>query len=309
MSKDLRINPRGRTRIDPRGRTIKGPAMTLWILCPLIAFGLAGCGWYKPDEGVPSYLYVDSMILEPSPETQGTLSSNIKDVWVFIDGDLQGAFPLPARIPLLKEGPVNLQLSAGVFLNGISATRAIYPFYNRWDTLRTLARGLTDTLRPRLTYRNTVRYLWLENFDNLGFGMRARLGSDTVLLRDSNSDSVMEGTSCLRMAVDQRAPYLIAESIDQIALTPGKPCFLEINYRNNIPLQVGLQSQVGSDISDPLWIVELAPSTGWNKQYINFTPYLGMVGGARYRLMLRPFLASSTQGTGVVRVDNLKWLQ
>lgn len=300
MPRDIRNFPRG---------PIQGIRTALWILSLLMAGGLAGCGMYKPDEGVPSYLYIDSVVLVPSPETQGTLSSNIKDVWVFIDGDLQGAFPLPARIPLLREGPVNLQLSAGVFLNGISATRAIYPFYNRWDSVRSLTRGLTDTLRPRITYRNTVRYLWMENFDNLGFGMRAKVGSDTVLLRESVADSVMEGTSCLRMAVDQRAPYLVAESIDQITLTPGKPCFLEINYRNNIPLQVGLQSQVGSDISDPLWIVELAPSTVWNKQYINFTPYLGMVGGARYRLMLRPFLTNSTQGNGVVRVDNLKWLQ
>ncbi len=279
------------------------------ILCLMMAWGLVGCGWYKPDEGVPSYLFIDSMVLVPSPETQGTLSANIRDVWVFIDGDLQGAFPLPARIPLLKEGPVNLQVSAGVFLNGISATRAIYPFFNRWDSVFSLTKGQTDTLRPRITYRNTVRYLWLENFDNLGFGMRARVGSDTLLFRESDTDSVLEGISCLRMAVDQRAPYLVAESIDQITLTPGKPCFLEINYRNNIPLQVGLQSQVGSDISDPLWIVELAPSTEWNKQYINFTPYLGMAVGARYRLMLRPLLVSSAQGTGVVRVDNLKWLQ
>ena len=273
MSSDLRN--------FPWCRIVQGINTLLWIPCLWMAFWLAGCGWYKPDEGIPSYLYIDSMILVSSPETQGTLSANIKDVWVFIDGDLQGAFPLPARIPLLKEGPVNLQFSAGVFLNGISATRAIYPFYNRWDTLRSLTRGLTDTLRPQLTYRNTVRYLWLENFDNLGFGMRARLGSDTVLMRESVLDSVMEGSSCLRMVVDQRAPYLVAESIDQVTLTPGKPCFLEINYRNNIPLQIGLQSQVGSDISDPLWIVELAPSTGWNKQYINFTPYLGMVGRAR----------------------------
>lgn len=276
--------------------------MGLWLI-------LEGCGWYTPDEGIPAYLFVDSMVLMPSPDAQGTLSANVKDVWVFIDGDLQGSFPLPARIPLLKEGPQNLQLSAGIYLNGISATRAIYPFYNRWDTVRVLFRGRTDTLRPRITYRNTVRYLWMENFDNLGFGMRARVGSDTVLLRESVTDSVMEGSSCLRLVVDQRAPYLIAESIDQITLSPGKPCFLEINYRNNIPLQVGLQSQLGSDISDPLWIVELAPSSAWNKQYINFTPYLGMVNGARYRLMLRPLLTNSTQGSGVVRVDNLKWMQ
>jgi hypothetical protein len=202
-----------------------------------------------------------------------------------------------------------LQFNAGILLNGISATRAAYPFFVPWDTVVDLYRGRTDTLRPRTSYRNTVRYVWLEDFDNLGFGLRARSGSDTVLLRENRTDSVFEGLSSLYMAVDQRAPYLVAESIDQFGLTAGKPCFLELNYRNNVPLQVGLQSQLGSDISDPLWIVELAPAALWSKQYINFSPYLGVVNGARYRVLLRPLHSSGSTVTSRVWVDNLKLLQ
>ena len=154
-----------------------------------------------------------------------------------------------------------------------------------------------------------MRYVWLGDFDNLGFGLRARSGSDTVLLRESRADSVFEGLSSLYMAVDQRAPYLVAESIDQFGLTAGKPCFLELNYRNNVPLQVGLQSQLGSDISDPLWIVELAPTALWSKQYINFSPYLGVVNGARHLVMLRPLYASGSTVVGRGWVDHLQLFQ
>lgn len=278
----------------------------LWGLAWLLLYG---CGWYTKDRGVPAYLYVDSVQIISTPQTQGTLSARIKDVWLYIDGDLQGAYPLPATIPLLREGTVRLQFNAGILLNGISATRAAYPFLVPWDTVVDLYRGRTDTLRPRTSYRSSVRYVWLEDFDNLGFGLRARSGSDTVLLRESRTDSIFEGLSSLYMAVDQRAPYLVAESIDQFGLTAGKPCFLELNYRNNVPLQVGLQSQLGSDISDPLWIVELAPSTAWSKQYINFSPYLGVVNGARYRVLFRPLFQSGASGTGRVWLDNLKLLQ
>jgi hypothetical protein len=278
----------------------------LWALSLCL---LQSCGWYAKDQGVPAYLHVDTVQVVGTPQTQGTLSARVKDVWLYIDGDLQGAYPLPATIPLLREGTVRLQFNAGILLNGISATRAAYPFFVPWDTVVDLYRGRTDTLRPRTSYRNTVRYVWLEDFDNLGFGLRARSGSDTVLLRENRTDSVFEGLSSLYMAVDQRAPYLVAESIDQFGLTAGKPCFLELNYRNNVPLQVGLQSQLGSDISDPLWIVELAPAALWSKQYINFSPYLGVVNGARYRVLLRPLHPSGSTVTSRVWVDNLKLLQ
>ena len=278
----------------------------LWALSLCL---LQSCGWYAKDQGVPAYLHVDTVQVVGTPQTQGTLSARVKDVWLYIDGDLQGAYPLPATIPLLREGTVRLQFNAGILLNGISATRAAYPFFVPWDTVVDLYRGRTDTLRPRTSYRNTVRYVWLEDFDNLGFGLRARSGSDTVLLRENRTDSVFEGLSSLYMAVDQRAPYLVAESIDQFGLTAGKPCFLELNYRNNVPLQVGLQSQLGSDISDPLWIVELAPTALWSKQYINFSPYLGVVNGARYRVLLRPLHPSGSTVTSRVWVDNLKLLQ
>jgi hypothetical protein len=278
----------------------------LWALSLCL---LQSCGWYAKDQGVPAYLHVDTVQVVGTPQTQGTLSARVKDVWLYIDGDLQGAYPLPATIPLLRDGTVRLQFNAGILLNGISATRAAYPFFVPWDTVVDLYRGRTDTLRPRTSYRNTVRYVWLEDFDNLGFGLRARSGSDTVLLRESRTDSVFEGLSSLYMAVDQRAPYLVAESIDQFGLTAGKPCFLELNYRNNVPLQVGLQSQLGSDISDPLWIVELAPAALWSKQYINFSPYLGVVNGARYRVLLRPLHPSGSTVTSRVWVDNLKLLQ
>ena len=278
----------------------------LWALSLCL---LQSCGWYAKDQGVPAYLHVDTVQVVGTPQTQGTLSARVKDVWLYIAGDLQGAYPLPATIPLLRDGTVRLQFNAGILLNGISATRAAYPFFVPWDTVVDLYRGRTDTLRPRTSYRNTVRYVWLEDFDNLGFGLRARSGSDTVLLRESRTDSVFEGLSSLYMAVDQRAPYLVAESIDQFGLTAGKPCFLELNYRNNVPLQVGLQSQLGSDISDPLWIVELAPAALWSKQYINFSPYLGVVNGARYRVLLRPLHPSGSTVTSRVWVDNLKLLQ
>jgi len=278
----------------------------LWALSLCL---LQSCGWYAKDQGVPAYLHVDTVQVVGTPQTQGTLSARVKDVWLYIDGDLQGAYPLPATIPLLRDGTVRLQFNAGILLNGISATRAAYPFFVPWDTVVDLYRGRTDTLRPRTSYRNTVRYVWLEDFDNLGFGLRARSGSDTVLLRESRTDSVFEGLSSLYMSVDQRAPYLVAESIDQFGLTAGKPCFLELNYRNNVPLQVGLQSQLGSDISDPLWIVELAPTALWSKQYINFSPYLGVVNGARYRVLLRPLHPSGSTFASRVWVDNLKLLQ
>ncbi|MFM7587341.1 MAG: hypothetical protein ACKO6M_10010 [Bacteroidota bacterium] len=115
---------------------------------------LMGCSLYTADRGIPSYIYIPGFNLTTTYAEHGSGSSNIKDVWVFIDGDLQGVYPLPAHFPILREGPIDLQLSAGVVLNGISATRSIYPFYTQANASAELNAG--QTVRDRHATKRIV---------------------------------------------------------------------------------------------------------------------------------------------------------
>lgn len=77
---------------------------------------------------MPSYLYIEKIGLNTQYE-QGTASHKITDAWVYVDETLIGAFELPATIPILTEGLKKITIRPGIKLNGISNTRAIYPYF------------------------------------------------------------------------------------------------------------------------------------------------------------------------------------
>src|ERR1051325_6642847 len=93
-------------------------------------FAVAACNIINPAETVPSYLKVDSIALHADPNTEGSSTSKFTDVWVTVDGLVQGAYEMPAKFPLLFSGKHRIQLRAGVLLNGISGTRAPYAVLN-----------------------------------------------------------------------------------------------------------------------------------------------------------------------------------
>lgn len=279
----------------------------LLCLMPL----LAGCSlFYEEDKGVPAYIHIPAIELVTNPAQEGTSSQNIRDVWVFVDGNVQGVYPLPTTFPILRDGPITFKLNAGIAVNGISATRAIYPFYRQYDTTMVLVRGRTDTIRPVTTYNSQITFGYMEDFESQGFSLRTTNQSDTTFLpRETLAPGeAYEGVGAMGFAVDGRASNFMCETIQAFNFPGGggRAIFLELNYRNNIPFDVGLQiiEADGQFIDQPL--VTLAPSAGiWRKQYVNFTPFVQGRTGVTYRVI---FNASHGGGAeaGRVFVDNLK---
>lgn len=281
----------------------------LYCLLPI----LAGCSlFYQKDKGEPSYIHIPAIDLVTNPAQEGTNSHNIRDVWVFIDGNVQGVYPLPTTFPVLREGTVTLRMNAGIAVNGISATRSIYPFYRQIDTTITLVKGRTDTLRPVVSYNSQITFGYMEDFESQGFSLRTTGRSDTSFLPRQTlaPGEAFEGVGAMGFAVDNRASAFWCETIQAFSFPGGggRAVFLELNYRNNIPFDVGLQiiEADGQFIDQPLVTLAASGST-WRKQYINFTPFIQGRSGVTYRVI---FNARHTGGAepGRVFVDNLKLL-
>jgi hypothetical protein len=276
----------------------------------LLGLGLfSSCSMYQKDSGVPAYVYIEDFSLTTNYPEEGTDSKNIRDVWVFIDGNVQGVYPLPCRFPILHEGNITFKLSAGILVNGISATRAIYPFFAQYDTSLSLERGRTDTLRPRVVYNELINFGWMEDFESQGFSLRTTAVSDTPVARTTNPLEVFEGVSALAMRVDGRAPFVRCETNQAFSIPGGggRAVFLELNYKNNQIFDVGLQfiEPDGQAINQPIYT--LAPTNGeWRKQYMNFTPYIQGRAGVKYRVFFEARHALGSAGSGEIFVDNLK---
>ncbi|HOV12628.1 MAG TPA: hypothetical protein PLL90_12785, partial [Bacteroidales bacterium] len=72
----------------------------------------------KKTDLVPSYIHIDKIDLNTTYEFDGSNSCKITDAWVYIDGDLQGIYELPATFPVLANGQHTIMVRAGIKLNG-----------------------------------------------------------------------------------------------------------------------------------------------------------------------------------------------
>lgn len=63
----------------------------------------SGCGLNDNVAPVPTYLIIkDPKVLKVNSTGEDT--HKITDVWVYSDGQLQGIFPLPAKVPVISTG-------------------------------------------------------------------------------------------------------------------------------------------------------------------------------------------------------------
>ena len=84
---------------------------------------LSSCELINPEEDTPAFIKIDNF------DYTDVGTAKIVDAGVYIDNDLQGIYPIPNTIPVLKQGNHSVYIAPGIKENGISASRTNYPFY------------------------------------------------------------------------------------------------------------------------------------------------------------------------------------
>jgi hypothetical protein len=286
----------------------------LYIL--LIVILLAGCDKFEGNQTIPSYLSVDTLGFLTDNELQGSKNQKIVDVWVYVDDDIIGGFELPAIIPVLAEGLHKLEIRPGIILNGISDTRAPNPcwkpiIYNSFNFI-------PDSIVPSTgtsTYYTNAEFAWLENFEDASLSIKRSQNSDTGIVRTQPAGaaealleeySLFSGTSYL----DGTHPYLqlVSDngSDEGFIFDRGDFIFLELNYKNNIPLVVGVYIKLMDNTIEERSFLIVSPSEEWNKIYVNFTPIVNeTVDAVSYTVYIEAQLPDGTD-EAVVFLDNIK---
>ena len=117
----------------------------------LLVFNFS-CQIIDRPEKAPSFIQIDDFQFSISNNNQGTSSEKITDAWIYLNGNLEGAYELPATIPLHYEGIQELSIYPGIKRNGISADRKKYPFYTQFDTTINLIPDSILLLQPTTKY-------------------------------------------------------------------------------------------------------------------------------------------------------------
>jgi hypothetical protein len=260
-------------------------------------------------EPIPAYLQIDTFAVDFNPTTEGSESSKITDVWVFIDGLFLGVYDLPATVPVLAAGEVEVRLEAGVLENGRSVTPNIYPFYESFVQTVSLVPGQTFPLEPVARYRNEAQFGFVEDFEANQpriftvnwFGER-----ELTVTRDT----VFEGEFSGVLRLDSNNPLVvIASEFDFTGLLnqTNPNVWLEIDYRSTATVAwgvVGLRGLAPVEVFDAGFL----PSPTWNKIYLNIGQTIFNSDLEEYSIAFQAFLAQTGQTEATVFLDNIKLL-
>lgn len=264
---------------------------------------MAGCRVVDPAEDIPSYIHIEKMDLN-AVGNQGTSISEITDAWVYMDGELIGGFELPCTVPILAEGDHHFIIRAGVMQNGLSATRAIYPFYKGWESDVHLTRGQKNDLGTL-----TVSYFpgnfpatWIEDFGGSGMSLNSSTNYFAQMRRRTDAQS-LEG-SYGYVLLNNDSQDVITYSADAFSLNASTEVWLEFDYNCNHNFSVGIYD---NNYNYTEWVV-VAPSYGWNKIYIRLTDALvDILNNGPYKIYFAMHYTGSGQAN--LYLDNIKLLK
>ena len=263
----------------------------------------SSCDIINPDEETPSYIYIDTFILNPGPEEQGYPSHNIVDAWVFVDELPIGTFELPAKIPILNTGLQNITVIPGIKRNGMSGFRLKYPLYEEYSTDVDLLPLETDTLVPGTEYVSNAEFPMLEQFET-GNEFTATDNSDTSIITFSSPGDVFEGDRSAAIYLTENNPFAEFRSNRYDLPGNGRPAFLEFDYQSSTPFNIELEGYFGSS-GISVYIVTIAPRDEWNKIYIALDDKITILQAQEYEIKINSVLQSGDTDAYIF-LDNVK---
>lgn len=287
--------------------------LTYWLVSLLVIAGLYSCDEFEGNQTVPSYIQIDSLGFTCDLDLQGTTNQRIVDAWIYVDDNLVGGFELPAKVPVLVEGVHKLEIRPGILLNGISDTRAPYPciepviledFNFEPDSIIN-AYGVS-------TYYGNAEFIWMEDFEDASLTIKKSENSDTTIARINTNGVFTEDFSQYSgiCYLDENAEYVQLISDDGnnegFIFDRGDFIFLEMNYRCNSPIVVGLYITLQDYTVENRSFLIISPSEDWKKIYVNFTPIVNeTVNAVSYVVYIESYLMDGSIN-GFIMLDNIK---
>jgi hypothetical protein len=269
----------------------------------LIVAGIGACR-NKADE--PSYLLIRPFTYSTNNITQGTALQTITEAFLFIDEKPAGVYHLPATVPLALKGTHAVKIAPAVVENAIASNpRYAYTFLTPYDTTFDFRAGETE-INPRLKYRTTTKFELIEDFENPVLLFTKTSYNNDTLYRDSDDIAGLEPGGHFGVSHLQNGNTLEYATKNQYDLPSStlSNTFLEMHYRTEIPLVIGIYS-IEPQFINKIPVLVLNPKDTWTKVYINLTTDVsGKPAGTVFKIFI------GTQNTsGSVKniyIDNIK---
>lgn len=290
--------------------------MTMKHIFPIfgLIFLLSSCIKNNPD---PVWIEINEWTLEVNPNSvnsPGVLTENISDAWVYVDNELVGVFEVPCNIPVIYSGEKTIRIYPAILNNGISATKAIYPFLDDYVVVAELVENETITIDPVTRYKTNCKF-WIDDFDAAGNKITDDApGSDPNMINTTDAlvlDPAINGNAFGRISLNSTDDSWVGYSVstDVLELPKGQDVYLEIDYHNTNRMTTGLLAVSPSGTVDNPNI-QLNPQDDseveWKKIYIELREIISASASGAYFQLSFQALLDEGDTEGEVNVDNIK---
>lgn len=279
----------------------------------LLLFAFSSCEGRR--EVPPSYITIETVDFKyDNVSTLGNGGTAITDVWVFSNDDLLGVYELPATVAVANEGTHKITLAGGIKLNGISATRERYPFYERWNSTVDLIPFDTAYLAPVVQYYEETGISFYEDFENVVTKIDTTTSSDVALIRTPiiNQQHYLDRYVGLATLTADNSSFKAYNTDFFIPpVSSSLPIYLELDYKCNQEFIVGaIIAQPGEPIQEyPVISLRSTVKDGeleWKHIYIDLTDYyLGQTNAIGFGFSFTA-LYNSGNPEGLIYLDNAK---
>ncbi len=294
----------------------------LILLLFVSLFTASGCYKFDGDQTIPAYISVKGINVNAIYIEEGTSSSDIVDVWIYVDDALIGVFEfseffendtLGAVFPVLSEGVHKLEIRPGVKLNGISSTRVPYPFYKPiiYPDFNFIPGTIQKLGQLTTTYYPDLSFPWKEDFEQPEISIETVSWSDTIIMRtnpENNPNAFLSPNSRYSGVInltEEREQYAGTSYNSFEVQTPGTVIVLEMNFKVDNYLVVGLLVRDAYEVV-PIDLLILNHTDDWKKIYINLGSNLSLYPQAiDYKLIFKSGLEEGSTEAKLF-IDNIK---
>lgn len=308
----------------------------LVIIALLTMLCFSSCDEFQGEQTIPSYIKVSGFKLVADPnyvieQGEDFLTSDITEVWVYVDNIYVGAYSLPKKdalgnptseltIPLLYEGKHKLELYPGIKYNGQTSTRDYYRFYtNSNDSINFVPGQVIDMGTKEVMYNNSAVFSFTYFFED-SFAHFVNAPGATIEQPNNfkliTNDSVRYGNTCLAMySTSSKDDYKIITK-DSVVCSHSNAMILEMDYHCNIPFEIGIYGKPSSE-SKYQYISAMRlkanadkekpgdSKKGWQKIYIILGKVWSQMSYQPFKIYLQPF-NTDNRSDGYVHIDNVK---
>ncbi len=271
----------------------------------------AGCIKNNPD---PSWLEVSEWNLVNNPNlslNEGELTENISNAWVYIDDKLIGVFEVPFKIPILQNGMSKITLFPTILDNGISATKKIYPFLQKYEVTAELVQNATLHIDPQTSYKDNVQFK-IRDFEdaNTGFEDSPSSLANLIVTNDPAIIQPFNGNGFGRVSLTTaNFNWISSTTLQEVLPGGGSPVYLELDYHNTADVITGVLAinSVETKENPNVQLNKQDPSeVYWKKIYIDLTTIVSGSPSAEYFRHSFESMLPEGVSSAQINIDNVK---